>query len=168
MREETETPPDPVVRSERSRRTVAALALVFAWGVVFRAALVPRPRPGRFWDTESYVRYARQWASGGLPHLDARTPGYPLLLLAAGTPIPRARRVVRAQRGLGVACGGLVFVLVLAMTRRRSSATAAGLAAPLLLDLTFMELVIYSETLGTMLALAAVTGLAFAAEARRG
>ncbi|HET7453342.1 MAG TPA: hypothetical protein VFL12_11405, partial [Thermoanaerobaculia bacterium] len=145
----------------------AGLLIVVAVGVLLRWGFAVHPRPAIFWDSASYVDYAKSWAqTGRIEGVDTRrSPGYPAFLVLVGRPILDAARVVTAQRVLGVLSGVLVFLLVWAMTRRVGVATAAGVGAPLILDASLFELAIYSETLALFLVTAALAGIAVA-EAR--
>ena len=146
------------------RRFRAGLLLVVAVGVLFRLALAPHPRPAIFWDSASYVDYAKIWArTGRIEGVDTRrSPGYPAFLIVFGRPLLDAAKVVTAQRVLGVLSGALVFFLVRATTGRVGAAVAAGVGASLILDATLFELAIYSETLALFLVTAALTGVAVA------
>ena len=155
---------EPAPSRPGAARGLAAIVLaVLACGALVRAAMTSGLRPSFFWDSASYVDYARQWkATGRLPEGSERTPGYPLFLRGAGRPFFTPRGVVRWQKALGVAGAGLVVLLVWAMTKRKAAAIAAGAASVLFLDLLFMELVIYTETLAAAIILGAVTCLSLA------
>lgn len=152
-----------------SRRVLTAGALaILAWGALVRVAMTSGLRPAFFWDSASYVDYAKDWRSAAaLPHLGSRTPGYPFFLLAAGRPFFSPKGAVRWQHALGIAGGVLVVLLVWTMTRRAGAAIVAGAASALFLDLVFMELVIYTEALTGAVVLCAVTLFGLASTVRR-
>src|SRR5689334_22636670 len=100
------TPNDAVDHSMRlgTRRLRAWLLVVVAAGTLFRLALAPHPRPAFFWDSASYVDYAKTWAqTGRIEGVDTRrSPGYPAFLILVGRPLLDAAKVVTVQRILGV------------------------------------------------------------------
>ncbi len=138
--------------STRSGRTrvVVAVALLVLIATGWRLWLLRGVAPALFWDSASYLEYAASWLNDPSyflrPHF--RPFGYPLLiLLASGFDLARLEPVVLAQHVLGVAAQVLLFAAVLTTSRSVVLAFAAGLASCLFVDLLFMEVVIYSETL---------------------
>lgn len=119
-------------------------------------------------DSDSYIRYATTWmATGHLPPVEQRTPGYPLfLIVTAGTGAAYARTVI-VQHLLGIASTGLLYLLVVRLTARVWPAVVAVVVNLTLIDLLLMETVVYAETLaGTCITLASLA-LAHAATSDR-
>lgn len=132
-----------------TRVVFAVVALVLV-AVSWRLWLLHGTAPALFWDSDSYLAYARQWRHD--PSLfmvpQFRPFGYPLLiLLASGFHPSHLGPVVLVQHLLGLVAQLLLFAGVLLTTRSVLLAFFSGLVSCLLVDLLFMEVVIYSETL---------------------
>ena len=103
--------------------------------------------PAFFWDTDSYLIYAREWLRqpGYFLSPKFRSFGYPLFLILTGGAKIDPWRVMRAQQVLGVAAIMALYVSVYLLTRKAKFAFAIGVIASTFPDLIFMELTIYSE-----------------------
>lgn len=132
------------------------LALLIAFGVLWRVALLADYPPQLVPDTGTYLQAARDLISGDFTlGQGRRTPGYPLLIVLVGES-PRA--LVLAQMTLGLAISALLFWIALRLTRRPAIAFAAGLSYHLNLQQLFQETALMTETLAT-LGVAATLGL---------
>ncbi|ABC82227.1 hypothetical protein [Anaeromyxobacter dehalogenans] len=153
------------VADRAAGRAVAlgAIALLVA-GALEAWAVLGGLEPARFWDTPSYLHDAGHLARGELPPLGLRMPGYPAFVALVGGRGPDLGRVAGAQAALWVASVVLAYALVRRLTGSLAAALAAGLAALSFVDLLFMAVTIYSETL----CLALVCGAALATVAAFG
>lgn len=139
---------------------LAAVALLVA-GALEAWAMLGGLEPARFWDTPSYLHDAGHLARGEVPPLGLRMPGYPAFVALLGGRALDLGRVAGAQAVLWIASVVLAYALVRRLTGGLAAALAAGLAALTFVDLLFMAVTIYSETL--CLALVCAAALATAA-----
>ena len=129
---------------------LAANLLIRAWAP-FPDEIVKVP------DSGTYVTAARDLISGDFSQgLGRRTPGYPLLVAAAGED-PSAIKL--AQMTLGVLTSAFLFAITLLITGRPALGFAVGLLHSLNLQQLFVEGVLASEALSTAMAVFAVTAL---------
>lgn len=147
---------------------LAALALLVA-GTLEAWGMLGGLEPARFWDTPSYLHDAGHLARGELPPLGLRMPGYPAFVALVGGRAPDLGRVAGAQAALWVASVLLAYALVRRLTGSVAAGLAAGLAALTFVDLLFMAVTIYSETLclAVVCAAALATAAAFTGRTRR-
>ncbi|MCU0292653.1 MAG: hypothetical protein MUF10_11805 [Thermoanaerobaculaceae bacterium] len=128
-----------------------AVVLVFVRGL----------RPAVFWDTESFLAFARGLRTWDLPPLGLRTPGYPAFLIFAGGEHLSLDRVMAAQLLLWICTNCLLCLLLYRLTGSTAVAILVTLPALLLFDALFMAVTLYSETLAlctvTAASLATVT-----------
>ncbi|ACL64842.1 conserved hypothetical protein [Anaeromyxobacter dehalogenans 2CP-1] len=139
---------------------VAAVGLLVA-GALEAWAMLGGLEPARFWDTPSYLHDAVHLARGEVPPLGLRMPGYPAFVALVGGRALDLAQVAGAQAALWIASVVLAYALVRRLTGGLAAALAAGLAALSFVDLLFMAVTIYSETL--CLALVCAAALATAA-----
>jgi hypothetical protein len=142
-----------------ARATGGGVLAVVLLGVLARVWLLGDAVPALFWDSQSYIDYAADTvARRTLPPIGIRAPGYPLFLLASGGAPPDLHRVIRIQQTLGVVTCVLVFLCLKVLGRATLTAMIGCLLLTSLVDLLFMEVTIYSETLATFLATASLFG----------
>ena len=134
-----------------------AVVLVFVRGL----------RPAVFWDTESFLAFARGLRTWDLPPLGMRTPGYPAFLLLAGGEHLSLERVMAAQLLLWICTNCLLYLLLHRLTGSRVVAILGTLPALLLFDTLFMAVTIYSETLALAVVTAASLATVMVFQARR-
>jgi hypothetical protein len=134
------------------RPMLAGLVVVAVLAITVRLLLLLGAEPALFWDSPSYIDYARQWvADGRLPPIGIRTPGYPLFLILLGDGARALKSVIVAQQVLGVLSACLLYLLVALLTRRVVFSLLVALLGLTLVDLLFMEVTIYAETLALLL-----------------
>jgi hypothetical protein len=150
-----------VIASGRLRHLLPCAAVAAASAAI-AYALVAGRGPVVFWDTESYLAYARALADGRIPRRDLRMPGYPAFVLVAGGAGLHLGRIVLAQVALWIAANGLVYAAVRRLTGSVATALAVGLAAVVSVDLLFMSITVYSETLALFLVDAAAVSTVMA------
>src|SRR5579875_331244 len=135
-------------------RAAAALGVVVAAGLVARVLMVMSRPPVSDPDTASYVELARDIRLMSFRGWDgARTPVYPLLLLAGGCNLDTARIV---QILIGIATASILVLMVVRRTQSGVFAAMVGLAYVLDLGQMSFESALMSETLCTFFLLASV------------
>jgi 4-amino-4-deoxy-L-arabinose transferase-like glycosyltransferase len=140
------------------------VAILVAIGALLRIALALFYQPVTYPDTGMYLDLAmRIQKLALLDYGGERTPGYPLLLLAAG----RNLHVVwLAQSFLGLATSVLSYWIVGVTTRDRRAALCAGAINSLCLNQIFFEANILAETLATFCVVLSVALFVVAARLR--
>jgi hypothetical protein len=134
-------------------RRIDFLLLVLV-GVLVRGAIALVYQPQTYPDTGTYVSLALRLRSLSiLGYGGERTPGYPLLLIAANL---NDDVVWLYQSILGIGTSLLTYWIVAAVTRNRVAALCAGLIHSLSLNQIFFESTLLTETLAAFLVVLSV------------
>src|SRR5215467_16309608 len=129
-----------------SRRDLLLLILI---GVLTRAVLWSNYQPQIYPDTGTYTALAVRLRSLSLlGYGGERTPGYPLLLLAANL---NNQNVWLVQCILGIGISLICYYIVAATTESRIAAFSAGAIHTFSLNQVFFEADVLSETLAAFL-----------------
>jgi len=129
-----------------------ALALLLV-GVLVQLLLVPY-EPTLYPDSTTYLQAAKDLVSGDFSlGQGRRTPGYPLLILAAGG---SAHSVMRLQMLAGLATGLLVFWLTLRLTGHPKLAFVSGLLHFVCLQQLFQQAMISTEGIAAFSTIATI------------
>lgn len=140
----------PDVRLSDDRRNLLVVGTI---GFLLRAVLIAAYQPVLRPDSSSYLELARRLGSLHLAgNNGARTPGYPLLLLAAGYS-PTAAWYLQA--GLGVITTLLVYRIVRGIGGSSPVALAASLVYTTSIEVLAVEHYVLTEALETFLVTAA-------------
>lgn len=128
------------------------LLVVFLFAVSVRIIFLHGTKPSIFWDTESYVAYAT-FLKDHLrpPGVGIRAMGYPLFLLIFGN--LNLNIIIIIQQLLGIASVVLLFLIMDQLTANSWISAATAIFHSLSVDVLFMEVTIYSETLAIFLLL---------------
>ena len=115
-----------------------------------RAFIVGRLPAALYWDSASYIDFAEYIVSHRtLPPLGIRSPGYPFFLILAGGVQLDLSQIVFIQQVMGVGSTCLIYLSVLRALRTWRWAFCCAALFTLSVDILFMEVTIYSETLIT-------------------
>ena len=131
------------------------LLIVFLFAASIRLIFLHGTRPSIFWETDSYVSYAT-FLKDHLrpPGVGTRAIGYPLFLLIFGN--LNFNVIIIIQQLLGLTSGVILFSIMDQLTANSWISAATAIFYSLSVDVLFMEVTIYSETLSTFLLLLAI------------
>lgn len=128
-----------------------SLLVLIIVSLLIRVVLWLVYRPATFNDTLGYIDTGRTFQALNLPSYDAaRTPVYPLLMVAVGFD-PRSIWLVQSLMGLAIAV--MLYLLARYHIANSRIAFAIGLSYTLAINLLFFEAALLTETTSTFLLL---------------
>lgn len=131
------------------KKHIKAFLFLIGFGITIRLILIHGSQPAQFWDSASYINFAKYLITQKtLPPVGIRAPGYPLFLILTGSG-EYFSWTIRVQQLMGILTACILYLTAYKLTRNLLISIACAILYILSVDLLFMEVTIYSETMAS-------------------